>query len=76
MITRVPEERYLNIFELLWLFLAAEYIVSMQWLKLYDINTDEYDLRRLFWYTVALGGIVTLLVVVGLCAASAIKYLL
>lgn len=76
MLTRVPEEKYLNMFELLWLFLAAEYIVTMQWLKLYDINTDEYNLRRLFWYGAAATGIAGLLALLVLCAAGATKYLI
>ena len=55
MITRIQDDQYLNIFELIWLFCAAELIVSMSYIKVYNIEDDEWNLRRLFWYAVCAG---------------------
>ena len=76
MITRVPQNQYLNMFELAWLVLAAEFIYSMDYLKLYSIENDEWNLRRLFWYFTALLLAVPMLAGVGLGIAASIKYLL
>lgn len=76
MITRVPQNQYLNMFELAWLVLAAEFIYSMDYIKLYSIENDEWNLRRLFWYFTALLLSVPVLSGIGLGIAASVKYLL
>jgi len=76
MITRVPQNQYLNMFELAWLVLAAEFIYSMDYLKLYSIENDEWNLRRLFWYTAGIVLAMPLIVAVGFGLAASVKYLL
>ena len=76
MITRVPQSQYLNMFELAWLVLAAEFIYSMDYLKLYSIETDEWNLRRLFWYGVVAMLLLPVLAAVGFGIAASVKYLL
>lgn len=76
MITRVPQNQYLNLFELAWLVLAAEFIYSMDYIKLYSIENDEWNLRRLFWYFTALLLSVPVLSGIGLGIAASVKYLL
>ena len=63
-------------FELAWLVLAAEFIYSMDYLKLYSIETDEWNLRRLFWYTAGIVLALPLIVAVGFGLAASVKYLL
>ena len=76
MITRLPQDQYLNMFELAWLLLAAEFIYSMDYLKLYSIETDEWNLRRLFWYSVAAIMMLPALIAVGFGIAASVKYLI
>lgn len=76
MITRLPQNQYLNMFELAWLVLAAEFIYSMDYLKLYSIENDEWNLRRLFWYGVAAIMMLPALIAVGFGIAASAKYLL
>ncbi len=76
MITRIPQNQYLNMFELAWLVLAAEFIYSMDYIKLYSIENDEWNLRRLFWYFTALLLSVPVLAGIGLGMAASVKYLL
>lgn len=76
MITKVPQNQYLNMFELAWLVLAAEFIYSMDYIKLYSIENDEWNLRRLFWYFTALLLSVPVLSGIGLGIAASLKYLL
>lgn len=63
-------------FELAWLVLTAEFIYSMDYLKLYSIENDEWNLRRLFWYVT--GTILSLPAIVAVCLvlAASVKYLL
>lgn len=76
MITRLPQDQYINMFELAWLLLAAEFIYSMDYLKLYSIETDEWNLRRLFWYGVAAMMMLPALIAIGFGIAASVKYLL
>jgi len=75
MIARVKDDQYLNMFEVAWLFLAAEFIIAMNFLRLYDIETDEWHPRRIFWCIVGIGVAVPFIVgcILGICAAF--KYL-
>ena len=75
MITRVNGEQYLNIFEVAWLFMAAEFITAASYLKLYDVEADEWHLRRVFW-TLA-GFLLAASIVAGLVvtAVASAKYL-
>lgn len=76
MITRVPQNQYLNMFELAWLVLAAEFIYSMDYLKLYSIETDGWNLRRIFWYTTGMLLALPVIVAVGFGLAASVKYLI
>lgn len=75
MITKVRDDQYLNIFEEIWLFLAAEFIMSAGFMKLYDIEADEWHFRRLFWYAVGVAVTVPVLVCCIVGTVAAIKYL-
>lgn len=61
MITRVTEEQYLNIFERIWLLLAAEFLIAMNFIRVFDMETEEWRPRRVFWYVI---GIMSLLALV------------
>lgn len=75
MIARVKDDQYLNVFEVIWLFIAAEFIISMNFLKLYDIDSNTWHFRRIAWTLV--GILVTLPVLAGCVTGTiaAIKYL-
>jgi quinol-cytochrome oxidoreductase complex cytochrome b subunit len=75
MITRVPENQYLNIFETAWLVAAAEFIMAMNFIKVYDMETDEWNTRRIFWYLAGLLATVPALIAVILGIVAAVKYL-
>ena len=75
MIARVKDDQYLNIFEVVWLFLAAEFIISMNFLKLYDIDSDEWHPRRIFWYLAGLAVTVPVLICCVVGTVAAFKYL-
>lgn len=75
MITRVRDDQYLNIFEVAWLFLTAEFVIAMNCLKLYDIETDEWHLRRIFWTVVGIVLSIPLIGALALCAGASFKYL-
>jgi hypothetical protein len=75
MITRVPENQYLNIFETAWLVATAEFIMAMNFIKVYDMETDEWNTRRIFWYLAGLLATVPALVAVILGIVAAVKYL-
>ena len=75
MIARVKDDQYLNIFEVVWLFLAAEFIISMNFLRLYDIDTDEWHYRRIFWVIVGLCLTIPVLASCLFATFAAIKYL-
>ena len=51
-------------------------IYSMDYIKLYSIENDEWNLRRLFWYFTALLLSVPVLSGIGLGIAASVKYLL
>ena len=75
MIARVKDDQYLNIFEVIWLFGAAEFIISMNFLRLYNIDDNTWHVRRIVW--TAVGILVTIPVLVGCVTGTiaAIKYL-
>ncbi|MBR2305891.1 MAG: hypothetical protein IKA48_01665 [Fibrobacter sp.] len=75
MIARVKDDQYLNIFEVVWLFLAAEFIVSMNFLRLYDIDTDEWHYRRIFWTIAGICITIPVLVSCVFATVAAVKYL-
>ena len=75
MIARVKDDQYLNMFEVAWLFLAAEFIISMNFLRLYSIDTDEWHIRRIFWYLAGVAVTIPVLVSCIVGTAAAIKFL-
>ena len=75
MITRIKDDQYLNMFEKAWLIATAEFIIAMNFLKLYDIETDEWHLRRIVWAMLAVALILLILVGGVFGVAASIKYL-
>lgn len=76
MITRIKDDQYLNIFEHSWLVTTAEFIIAMNFLKIYDIETDTWHPRRAIWTFIAMT-MLSLFLLGGLVAMmAAIKYLL
>lgn len=75
MIARINDDQYLNIFEVAWLFIAAEFIITMNFLKLYDIDSDEWHYRRIFWCLAGLTAMLPMVAGLALGVAAALKYL-
>jgi hypothetical protein len=75
MITRIKDDQYLNIFEKAWLIATAEFIIAMNFLKLYDIETDEWHNRRIVWAMLAVALILLILAGGVFGVAASIKYL-
>jgi hypothetical protein len=75
MITRIKDDQYLNIFEKTWLIATAEFIIAMSFLKLYDIETDEWHTRRIVWAMLAVAIILLILAGGVFGVAASIKYL-
>ena len=76
MIARVNDNQYLNILELLWLFFAAEFIIVMDFIKVYDMETDEWHFRRIFWYTLGLFVMTPALLAAGVGIFAAARYII
>ena len=55
--------------------LAAEFIISMNFLRLYDIDTDEWHYRRIFWVIAGLCLTIPVLASCLFATFAAIKYL-
>jgi hypothetical protein len=67
------DEPYLNIIEVVYLFLLTEFHIAMSTVKLYDINEHKWNLRRAFWYTVI--GMPSILIL-GIFISAAVKFIL
>ncbi len=67
------EEPYVNILELLYMFIVIEFHIAMEHIHLYDADNKRWNIRRLFWYTVIS---VPILCTVDIFLAAAIKFIL
>ena len=67
------EEPYVNILELIYMFLVVELHIAMSTIKLFDMETKKWNIRRMFWYSIIGVPAVALLAVF---ASAAIKFLL
>lgn len=76
MIAKVKDDQYLNIFEVTWLITAAEFIIAMSWLGLYDMENDTWHRRRIFWYFMGLLAALPILLAGVFGTAAAVKYLM
>lgn len=76
MIARVKDDQYLNMFEVASLFIAAEFIITMNFLKLYDIDSDTWYKRRIAWAIVGLAFTAVILAGFASGTVAAVKYLL
>lgn len=74
MVVHIPKypEEYANIFQLTGLLVATEFMVTVQNVKLYNPESAEWSLRRLFWY-LALG--IPALFSITSITAAAVKFL-
>lgn len=71
--TTKTQDPYVNIIELVYLFILTEFRISMSTVKLYDIQEHTWNLRRIFWYVViGMPSILTL----GIFIAAAVKFVL
>lgn len=66
-------EPYLNIIEVVYLFLLTEFHIAMSTIKLYDITNHKWNIRRIFWYTVL--GMPSILIL-GIFILAATKFVL
>jgi hypothetical protein len=67
------DEPYLNIIEVVYLFLLTEFHIAMSTVKLYDINEHKWNIRRAFWYAVI--GMPSILIL-GIFISAAVKFIL
>lgn len=71
--SELTEQPYVNIIELVYMFIIVELHVAMSTIKLFDMETKTWNPRRLFWYT-AIG--MPSIFILGIFVLAAIKYLL
>lgn len=71
--TEATKEPYVNILELIYMFIVVEFHIAMGHIKLYDVENKVWNLRRIFWYTVI--GMPSICIL-GIFLAAAIKFLL
>jgi len=67
------EEPYVNILELIYMFLVVELHIAMSTIKLFDMETKQWNIRRMFWYSII--GIPSL-ALLAVFATAAIKFIL
>jgi len=70
--TKKLDEPYVNIIELVYMFLVVEWHVALSAIGLYDLENRKWRIRRLFWYSVI--GMPSI-AVLGIFIAAAVKYL-
>jgi hypothetical protein len=71
--SELTEQPYVNIIELVYMFIIVELHVAMSTIKLFDMESKTWNVRRLFWYT-AIG--MPSIFILGIFVLAAIKYLL
>lgn len=67
-------QNYTNILEILIQFLYDEFMISMVWIGLFDINMMQFNKRRIFWYIIATI-LIGLIVITGIYAVSLLSYI-
>lgn len=67
------EEPYVNILELIYMFLVVELHIAMSTIKLFDMETKQWNIRRMFWYSII--GMPSICML-GIFICAAVKYLL
>ncbi len=67
------QDQYVNIIELVYLFILTEFHIAMSTVKLYDLQENKWNIRRIFWYTVI--GMPSILIL-GIFIAAAVKFVL
>lgn len=67
------QDPYVNIIELVYLFILTEFHIAMSTVKLYDLQEHKWNIRRIFWYTVI--GMPSILIL-GIFIAAAVKFVL
>lgn len=67
------QDPYVNIIELVYLFILTEFHIAMSTVKLYDLQEHKWNIRRIFWYTVI--GMPSSLIL-GIFIAAAVKFVL
>ena len=71
--SELTEQPYVNIIELVYMFIIVELHVAMSTIKLFDMESKTWNVRRLFWYT-AIG--MPSIFIRGIFVLAAVKYLL
>jgi len=71
--SELTEQPYVNIIELVYMFIIVELHVAMSTIKLFDMESKTWNVRRLFWYT-AIG--MPSIFILGIFVLAAVKYLL
>ena len=71
--SEATEEPYVNILELVYMFLVVELHIAMSTLKLFDMEKKKWNIRRMFWYSVI--GMPSICIL-GIFFSAALKYLL
>jgi len=69
----ITDEPYVNIIELVYMFIVVEMHIAMSTVKLFDMENKKWNIRRMFWYSIIGVPAVALLAVF---ASAAIKFLL
>jgi len=50
---RIPNEPYVNIIELAWIFIKREFFTAMEFLMFYDQEERSWNGRAVWWYLVS-----------------------
>lgn len=64
---------YINIIELIYMFILVELHIACTKIGLFNTDTNKFNFRRLFWYTVI--GTPSILIL-GVFLTAAIKYIM
>lgn len=70
---KIQEEPYVNLIELVYIFLLVEFHVAMATIKLFDINENKWNTRRLFWYSIMC---LPATAIIAIYTIAAIKYII
>ena len=71
--SEATEEPYVNILELVYMFLVVELHIAMSTLKLFDMEKKKWNIRRMFWYSVI--GMPSICIL-GIFLCASLKYIL
>ena len=54
MIVRIQNDPYVNVIELVWIFIKREFFTTMEFLQFYDQEDRSWNVRAVWWYIIAL----------------------